>query len=337
VAVLFLVYCAGASGRNGGVDASVVLAQSRAFLDGRISLHPGAVGGLGAEGLDGLKYSHFGVGCSLLWIPFILVGRLLGSVFGRLPIQQWEDFVVSFSPAFVACATLLLLARAWLDAGASAARVRAGIWLFGFASMLWPYSKLLGSDLVMAALILAGVVVARGTPALRGVALAGLFWGLAFLTRKQLVSVTPALFGWIAWLGWERARAAGKTSGLRSAAVHLGTATAGYLPAVGLKLAWNRVRFGGWLVEPYPGSEGWVPPTGQEYLARVAGQLFDTGRGQVWFNAILVAVFLSAARRWWRHGRDTLLLFLACSVGTVAFFALFDRIPRPATTAGRAA
>jgi hypothetical protein len=324
VAVLFLVYCAGASGRNGGVDASIVLAQSRAFLDGRISLHPEAVGGLGAEGLGGLKYSHFGVGCSVFWIPFLLVGRLLSAVFGHFSTPQWEDFVVGFSPAFVSCGTLLLLARAWLDAGASAARVRAGVWLFGFASMLWPYSKLLGSDLVMAALILAGVVAARRTVALRGAALAGLFWGLAFLTRKQLVSITPALFAWIALLGWTRLRTGGRAQGLRGAAAHSGTALATFMIAVALKLGWNRARFGGWMLEPYPGSEGWVMPSASEYLARVTGQLFDTGRGQVWYNAIILAVLLASARRWWRHGRDTLLLFLSCFVGTVAFFALFD-------------
>lgn len=322
LAAILFIYFLGAAGRSGNADVELMLAQGRALLAGQIHLLPGAADGRGPEGLGGFHYSHFGIVCSVWWMPFLFVGRILASTIGRLPAQAWEEFVVSFSPALVVAGTLALLARLWLDAGASQKRVRAGLWIFGFASMLWPYSKLICSDLPMAFLILAGVVLAKRNTCLRGPALAGLMWGLAFLTRKQLVTILPVLLAWIAWLSWERSTGDEKKDRIKNAILRLGIATGVFLIAVAFKLWWNRARFGSWTAEPYPGSEDIALPTTAEYVGRIFGQMFSSGRGQAWFNAVVLAVTAAALGEWWRRGRDTLLLFLGGFAGTLAFFAL---------------
>lgn len=319
---ILLVYLLGAAGRSGNADVELMLAQSRAFLAGQVHLLPGAADGRGPEGVGGFHYSHFGIVCPLLWTPFLIVGRVLAAVIGRLPQNAWEEFVVSFSPAFVAAGTLALLARFWLDAGTSQKRTRVGLWIFGIASMLWPYSKIICSDLVMAFLILAGVLLAKRNTCVRGPMLAGLMWGLAFLTRKQLVTVLPALLAWIGWLAWDRSAGDARSERIKTVLLRTAITSGVFLVAVMFKLWWNHVRFGDWRSEPYPGSDGWVMPTASEYLSRVGGQLFNSGRGQIWFNAVVFAVALVSLKEWWRRGRDTLLLFLACSAGTIAFFAL---------------
>jgi hypothetical protein len=322
IAVLLLVYCVGASGRNGNADAEIMLAQTRALMAGQIAFLPGDANGRGTEGVGGMLYSNFGVGGSVAWIPFVAAGRFVGGIVGRQPIERWEEFAVSFCPPVLAAALLALLARMWLSQGASASRVRSGLWLFGFASLIWPYSKLIGSDLMMAILLLLGIHVADRIRSSRGFVLAGLIWGAAYLTRKQLVSISPALLAWICWLGWSRSQAVDPSRRWRDAAFAGATASVGLVAAGLFKLWWNHARYGGWLTEPYPGTEGWTLPTPFEFLQRIWWQFTSTERGQLWFNSVGIVVLALGCRRWWQRSRDTLLLVLACIAGTLAFFGL---------------
>jgi hypothetical protein len=329
LALIGLVYLATASGRSGNADVELMLSQSRAFLAGQVHLLPGAADGRGGVGVGGFLYCHYGIGAPLYWIPFLLAGRLLAATVGVLSVNGWEEFAVGFSPALVALGVLSVLARLWIDAGAPDRRVRAGLWLFGLGSLLWPYSKLIGSDLLMALLLLAGIAAGSRAPSFRGAFLSGLCWAAAFLTRKQLVSLLPCLLLWTVWRGWQGTpdEGAAEKGRLRSAVRNGVAASIPILASILFKLWWNRVRFGGWLTEPYPGSDDWTVPTAHEFAGRLAGQLLDGGRGQLWYNGIGITVAVLAARTWWRRGRDTLLVVAGCCLSTWLFFGLMSFWP----------
>jgi hypothetical protein len=324
LAFIGLIYLVTASGRSSNADVELMLAQSRAFMAGQIHLLPDAAGGRGSPGLEGFLYCHYGIGASLFWVPFLGAGRLLAHLVGRLPVNAWEELMVSFSPALVAVAVLAVLARIWIHSGTPDRRVRSGLWLFGLGTLLWPYSKLIGSDLLMALFLMAGIATADRNPGPGGRILAGLFWAAAFLTRKQMISVLPCLILWTAWLGWRGSAGAAESHAPRfRQALKAGTqALIPILGAVAFKLWWNRARFGGWLVEPYPGSDNWTVPTVAEFAGRLSGQLVDGGRGQLWFNGFGLMVALLALTTWWRRRRSTLLVAVGCGLSTWLFFGL---------------
>jgi hypothetical protein len=314
----------GASGRSSNADVELMLGQARGFLAGHIHLPEGAADSRGSVGVGGHLYSHFGAVAPILWTPFLAVGRGLAHVVGRMPLNAWEEFTVSFAPALTLAAVLAGLARWWLDAGVSMTRVKAGLWVFGFASLLWPYSKLLGSDLIMALFLLLGMLAWRRHRSSRDALLAGVLWGLAYLTRKQFVTLIPWFTLWVAWETTTENAFKAALSRWRTAVEKLFAVMLGFLPAIGLKLVWNKARFGGWLDEPYPGAEKAFSLTWKDWVDRVIEELLEERRGHVYFNILLIVLLGLVTSHWWRRERSTCALVYVCGGVTIAFLALFD-------------
>jgi hypothetical protein len=340
---LGLIYFLSANGRIGNSDASTMLELSRSLLDGRIDVPPLSTV---ARGPDGHFYSQYGLLTSMWWVPFVFIGRTAAALMPQFPAAQWEEAVVSFAGMWTVLALLAFLARAWRRCGADGRKIRQGVWLFGLATILWPYAKSSMSDPMMALCLVASYVHANGGQASRlrdlpsgdselatatpGQAgrlpyveprkwdpwLAGLWVGLALLTRKQAQVIVPffVLFYLL--------RSRNDASPYRSRLVYF----AGLLPPVLLQLLYNTARWGGPFREVYGPEHGasWFSSDPAVVLGGAWRALFGEYAGLFVFNPILVAVLAGGVVSWWRRDRLSLLLVAVVFVTQALFIGSFS-------------
>ena len=261
-----------------------MLMVTRSMAAGHIDTPPGP---LMVEGPDGRSFCHYGLLTSLWWLPFLLGGRLLHALGAPLDTGHCEEFVVSFASGFVAVACLAYLAWYWRERDVPARRVRSGLWLWGLATVLLPYAKLPGSDIVMGLALLAALVhfELRGDRA-GHLVLTGLWLGLAVLARKQAQTIVPVLGLWMAariWIG------SPETRRLMTVAKRLGQVTAGAAGPMALYLTYNLTRFGSPVVERYPLAEWYVPGV-IEWASRAWALTAGLDHGFVVYNLVVIVV-----------------------------------------------
>ncbi len=279
-----LIYAAVAQGRIAIEDSNLMLTVSRSMAAGHLDTPPGPLMVLGP---DGRSFCHFGLLTSLWWFPFMLGGRLLHALGAPMDVGHCEEFVVSFASGFVAVACLAYLAWYWREKGVPARRVRSGLWLWGLASVLFPYAKLPGSDIIMGLALLAALIhfELRGDRA-RHLALTGLWLGLALMARKQAQTIVPVLGVWMAariWIGSPEVRR------MPAVAKRLGQIAAGAAGPVAIHLTYNLIRFGSPVVERYPQAEYHVPGV-IEWVWRAWLLTAGLDHGFVVYNLVVVVV-----------------------------------------------
>ncbi len=313
---LALLFLATAQGRIGNADCAIMLAQTRSMMEGTLAL-PAIEGA--AEGLDGNSVSQFGVLTSVIWIPFVGLGRILHAAGAPLSRSGCEEFAVSFCGPFAMSGIMVLLCDFWRRLGAGTAHMVRGIWLMGTGSMLWTYSKLPGSDVWMAIFLMLALrewLLKRG---IRSDLLTGLWLGLAVLARKQAQVISPLIaLAWIVGSGWGAAPGAWLRRAVQSG---LGIA-AGAAPAVAVALWYNRVRFGSLFLERYPHS---VPPSFAvgAWLDRSFGMVAGSSSGLVWYATPMIALFGITLLPMARRSRFLLVVVLMLIVTQIGFLALF--------------
>lgn len=313
LAALGGLYAVLAAGRISNADASSMLEVTRSLLRGGVHV-PEEVWSVSGRG--GLFYSQYGLLTPVWWLPWAALGRLAARVVPLLPAAQWEEFMVSFAAIPPALAVLTLLAWAWHREGLEPRRMRAGLWLFGLASLLLPYSKIPGSDLLMALALFGAWVALTGKPAPRSWLLAGLGLGAALLARKQAQIEVPFFLLFAAWVWWTRVRATPLRWRLPAALA------AGFAPGVLLALAYNYARYENPWLEKYRGHEPWaMPPTGQ-WLEWLRGFTVGGRAGFLPYTAVPLVVAAIALRRWWRRDRATVLLVTALVGANLLFFSV---------------
>lgn len=312
LALVALIYLATNSGRVGNEDAAVMLDVTRSMLRGGVSIpeHQNAVRGVG----DAL-YSPYGPLVSIVWIPAVVAAGIIHRLLPSIPLEMLEEFAASFCSAIPSLTLLGYSIAYWRDRGISEGRQKWGVIVIGLATLWWPYSKLPMSDPWMALGIVAAVFHWQKRPeAPTHALLAGLWLGVAWLSRKQAQMLVPLIFlSW--WLGDLKA-------GWKS---HLGRmliVVAGMLPWLGVQLAYNWLRFGNFLTERYPNLE--LEPLDLGLMVRRIFLLsFDTGNGFLWFNLATVTIGALAWRNWWRLERGTCLVVILTSVTTFPFLSRF--------------
>jgi hypothetical protein len=290
IALLALVYLATAQGRIGNADSASMLLVSRSLIEGHVLVPQGP---MTFELPSGKWYSPYGVLVPILWIPLVLAGRLLSKLHLPLSVENCEELVVSFYAPCAMVFAMVLLARTWAEMGCSRARVRAGLWLFGLTTMLWPFAKLPGSDVTVGILLLLAYREHRkgagATPWFR----AGLWLGLGMAARKQTFSIAPVIACvWIAgeWIG---ASAPNRFSKAFRAACWIG---AGALPGVLMHELYTWGRFDSLREPVYPGLENaGIPGPGlwwSQFLQLTVGSV----AGVFWYAGLVLATLVLAYR-----------------------------------------
>jgi len=139
-------------------------------------------------------YSKYGIGMSILAIPFYLIGKILSMVMGIDPAMATQ-FCVSMINAFLSAGTCLLVyrfarERLWFSPKTALALAVA----YGFSTMAWFYSEDFMSEPAATLLILLAVWWITGASAGSSHGFywgAGIFLGLAVLCRLNSLIVIP--------------------------------------------------------------------------------------------------------------------------------------------------
>jgi hypothetical protein len=197
---------------------------------------------------DGASVSRYGLGMSFAQVPAAALAPVVEARLGPATSQ----------PLFLIVPFLLVLATAWLAAmgvrqlGGGLAAERAAILLATLASPVGAYVAFELSEPLQAFALTAGFVAALraraadGRSSRRAAAMAGLFAGLAVLTKSSLLFVAPlALVPLLVTPGQRRARL-------------VSAACAGFAPVAALWLYFEIARFG----RPFAGyaDEGFTHP-----------------------------------------------------------------------------
>lgn len=197
--LLLALYALCAGGQPFISDGEVMLITAMRIVDERtVSLPEGAaIYPQTLRRADGYVFSKYGLGQPLAAAPLYAFGRyLLGQrIIGAAEPFYVGRFVALLLPAFATALTGALLC-AWASGLYRSARIGLALGLlYGIGTLAWPYSRFFFSEpLFTAALVLAGLLIARGRPLL-----AGLAFGYALLTRVGGLALLPALLGYL-WL-----------------------------------------------------------------------------------------------------------------------------------------
>lgn len=228
-----------ASGRVGNHDLQVTLECTRSLLHGSVELPADCT--TCPPGVEGVRTSPYGIGHSLYLIPYVLCGRLFARVLPGLGDGAWEEFFVSFSNIPVVLTLLVYLSRCWNRLGGDDVRIAFGIIGFATCTLLGPYAKLPFSDAILGLGVFAAWSHWTERASYSGL-WAGLWLGIALVSRRQADIVVPTLLALIA------------ADALSSDRVcDLSRVFLGLVPAVMLRLAYNQARFGSPWLEIHPG------------------------------------------------------------------------------------
>ena len=181
-----LLYLGTTGGSLSSTDAVVMFDLTQSLVERHsIALSGNVLGFESNRGTDGRYYSQYGVGQSIVNVPFYVAGRAIERATGaRLgKPESLLKAAVSLSSAVAAAATVAVI---FLIAVAMLGDKRAalvGAALAGAGSLLWPYARF-GFNAALSALIVATLTL--------------LVWRGAREDRRALV----AFGGWVAGFGW---------------------------------------------------------------------------------------------------------------------------------------
>jgi len=271
-------------------DGKDMLAVSQSIVHhGTLAVGPQ----FGVVGRGGHYFAKYGIGLSILAVPFVAVGDLVSVVTGdQAKLEGF--FAASLMPlvmGFLAASLFRTTRR--LGAGSRWAAVIAVGSAFGTYAL--PYGKdFFAEPLTTLAIVLSIEFLMSGRCELAGVALA-----VAVTTRPETV-VLVAILPIIVWA----------FRGFREAFVY------GAVGAIGavVDAVYDQYRFGSVLKSGY-GSEGFTTP----FVHGAAGFLYSPEKSVLLFAPIVILVFLGSIRLWTAGIRYVVVLTLA---NLLVFFVL---------------
>lgn len=268
---------------------------------------------IGVPGRDGLYYSFYGIGTSLVQIPFYLVGKLLG----HLSHAKADNIAVAITelvfPLGSALCVVAIYAMARVLDYPRPTAVRATLAL-GLLTSLWVYSKVDFSEPLLALGVTAAVLFAFAaarstattptTPArresrdlMRYTLLTGVALGWAILVKYIALAFVPLFCVYLLWtLPQPRTL-------LRAAQQQLVLLAPVFVAGL-ITLLVNDLRFGSPLNTGYPpGGRLFTIP----FYEGDWGLLLSTFRGLIWYDPLLFAGLLLLPLLAWRRPREGLL------------------------------
>ncbi len=263
-------------------------------------------------GLDGRKYTYYGIGLALVMVPFYLTGHLLSQIVPSLPHDYLTMFAVSCTNAVITaltCVVFMHYARRFCFSLRLAFILAV---LYGFGTMAWNYAQYGYADPLLVLLFIAALLAvdscrrANGS-SLRYAALTGMFVGLCLLTEVySAVFITLGIGSYVLWLTgthWRRNKRA-----LAALLAFVGAT----LPAIAFLIHFNVLRFG------RPISSGRLFGDFSVAFVPVAlyGYLFSTGKSLFAYCPVLLVSFWGLRRFAARHKAEA-ILFAAIAILSV--------------------
>ncbi len=306
-AFLLSLYLLTGSGHLHSIDDAIQLSVAESIVEQR-SLEAKYIRDNPARPAADKKYSKYGIGQSLLYVPFVIAGNLTARIYPRRTAHQFTVFYASFLNALLSALTCWVLFLLAADLGISLRASALLALIHGTTTIQWPYAHDAFNMTATGLALLACLTLLRRGRAddnhrlilLAGCALAG-----GILTRLTLVLALPGICLFLLserlWLNLAAVR--------RLAALLLPIALAALL-ILGL----NWFKYGG----PFQsGYEGEVPFDTPLWLG-LAGFLFSSGKSIFLYSPVLLVAIVAFGRLLESDRR-----FAVLTHGTVLVFLLF--------------
>jgi 4-amino-4-deoxy-L-arabinose transferase-like glycosyltransferase len=334
------IYALTSAGQLDSADGTVVAATARQLVEHHtVALPPGTPEAM--LGAGGFGYSKYGIGQSIVEIPFVLLGLLLRHLTGNAYMVDWTISLTNSVLTALGCVVFYLIARLL---GASARRGVALTLLYGLSTLAWVYAKTdFTEPLQTLGLLLAvySLLRARETGHKAWVVAAGGALAVLIMAKAAEVIVVPAFVLYVLSLNkelvgveWRRLR--GSAFALESLLGAFWCQVALLAPvalACGVTLWLNVMRFGSPLNFGYDYKVDDVPFANPLYIGAF-GLLFSFNSGLI-FYATPVVLGLVGIRRFTRQFPREVVLFaltglmiLTIHSGWVHWAGLSDFGPR---------
>lgn len=287
-----------------------------------------------ARGVDGRLYTVFGPAESVALVPFVWLAKqiathswLRGS--SSLPQSRYlaigqtqqhaERTVASLFNVIVGATTVLLFFLLLRRLSGSVRLSAQSAALFGFGSLIFPYSGTFFSEPLAMVWLLLSLLNAlpaahSDTRGWQRHTLAGFFLGLSTLTHVSAVLFAPFLFVIVGYRSWQ-ASASRKTTAHSLLAFSLAFGV-----MLGLLGLFNYLRFGNLLETGRTVSASVVYSTWVTPWRGLAGLLWSSGKGLLLYSPI-VALGLAAWPSFVKRDRVVALTLLAAIVFRLLFIA----------------
>ena len=259
----------------------------------------------------GPQYSKYGLGMSVLAIPFYLFGKLLSFLLG-IEASLATQFTVSMINAMLTALSCLMVFRIATERFEFTLRI--GLFLalgFGLSTIAWYYSEDFMSEPATTFFLLSAVYWVTGKDrATRDLLWAGTFLALAVSCRLAALVVIPG-FIFYQWMVW--AESAEKD--IKQLVMDLLRPAIPVVAVLMLIMIYNYLRFGGPLETGYEKISG-------RFLLGFFGILFSPGKSLFLFNPLTLFGCL-AFMFFLREQRKTALLFGWLIVSHLVLFSFW--------------
>jgi hypothetical protein len=247
----------------------------------------------------GPQYSKYGLGMSVLAIPFYLFGKVLSNLLG-IEVALSTQFTVSMINALLTALSCLMIYR--FAAERFEVSSRTGLILalgFGFSTIAWYYSEDFMSEPAATLFLLVAVYYVTNRDPLtrkRDLIWAGTFLALAVFCRLAVLIVIPGfiLYQWMVWAESEEREFKVLIMDLLRPAIPV-------IVILIVVMIYNFLRFGNPLATGYENFNG-------RFLVGFFGILFSPGKSLFLFNPLTLFGCL-AFIPFLREQRKTALLF----------------------------
>lgn len=254
------------------------------------------------RGEDGGIYSYYGIGGPLVFLPFVAIGTLLGSLTGHA--HYAAQAAMSLAGPVMTVLSALLLNAMGTAMGCSRRVSMAGALAFALCTPALVWTKYPANSVMVGALFLAVTWILHQGRGRLAAAMAGFLLSLAVNIRYDAVLgavVLPLVL------------LAGRPRSLRS----FGLLVMAAVPGAVLLLAYNVVRFG----DPFElGYTNLASPTpfGTPLAEGLFGLLLSPNRGLFFLGPVTILAVLGIAAGWSRDRR-----VLAAAALVTAVYAVF--------------
>lgn len=339
-ALLFLLvvmaYLLTASGRIDSGDGLMIFAVSQSLLEDRnVTISPpdpnliafdaqgrplGKAADLGIEdgysirGRDGRYYSHYGIGQSLLLLPFLVLGQWVASIGLFVPPEWTMKFVASmlFNPLVSATCCLLVYYTARRLSFSLRTSVALAI-VYAFGTMTWVYAKSFFSEPLVTLLLLMtfySLLSYRHCQRVAWLWMGGLSLGFAILVKPASLIIVPVMIAYLVsvvrvgtrHLAWGR---------LLAFSVPLVIGVAG-------AMGYNWFRFGSPLDTGYR-NVGWTFP----FFRGLYGLVASPGKGYLLYNPITIGAIIGVFF-FWRQHKPEFWVIVGIVATNLVFLAKYD-------------